>query len=51
MIFVDINIPSNCQENCTTIQVNDWDSYDKLAFDLWIKLYGRDFDTTVSTQI
>ena len=49
MIFIDIGTASDCQENCTVIPVNGWDSYDKLAFDLWIKLYGRDFNTAVST--
>ena len=40
--LIDVN-------NCTRAgPVNDWVSYDKLAFDLWIKLYGRDYDSAVS---
>jgi hypothetical protein len=63
MIFTGPNYPyaytydsgSNCANtalinngNCTIAEpVKDWISYDKLAFDLWIKLYGRGYDTSV----
>lgn len=39
--LIDVN-------NCTKAgPVNDWVTYDKLAFDLWIKLFGRDYDSKV----
>lgn len=34
--------------NCTSVQVQDWQSYDKIIFGLWVKTFGRDFDTQVS---
>ena len=36
--------------NCT-VQVDDWPSYDKIIYGLWIKFFGRDFDTEVTKLI